>query len=193
MSETTDSAGTANTDWFFTENGQRKGPLPSARLLELLRTEAINGDTPVWRNGFSAWRPLRSTELYSCAKDTPPPVAAGDVDNALVWTVAFAPLAYMFLAGFIELYRQQNPYEDHTLLGFLNFLVPATINAALCIADRRQLKRAGYADNWLTLLGILLAPAYLFLRANRLRQFPTYGTVWIACFVFSIWMMLPGG
>jgi hypothetical protein len=161
--------------------------------LELLRTEKINGDTPVWRKGFADWQMLRTTDLGVHLQDAPPPVAPRDVNNALVWTIAAAPLAYMFLAGFIDVYKQRHPYEEHTLLGLMNLFVPATINAALCLADERQLKRAGYADKWLTLLGILLAPAYLFLRANRLRQFPSYGIVWIACFIFSIWMMLPGG
>ena len=51
----------------------------------------------------------------------------------------------------------------------------------------------GYADKWLTLFGIILAPVYLFLRAKRLRQIPSYGIVWVACFILSILLSLPRG
>ena len=188
-----DAAITDNHDWYFTEHGQRKGPLSTANMLELLRSEAITGEALVWRKGFSDWQSLRSTELGAYIRDTPPPVAAAHVNNALAWTVAIAPLGYMLLTGVIQAYELENPYEDHPILALINFLVPATINAALCLSDERQLKRAGYSDKWLTASGFLLAPVYLFLRAKRLGQFPGYGIAWVATFIISILMSLPGG
>lgn len=193
MSNTVEGAATDADDWFFAEQGQRKGPITAASLLELLRTEAIDGDTPVWRKGFADWQPLRTTDLGVYLQDSPPPIAPAHINNALVWTIALAPLAYALFGGFIEAYELQNPYEDHTVLGFLSFLVPAGVNAALCLMDERQLKRAGYSNKWLTLFGIVLAPVYLFLRAKRLRQVPSYGIVWVACFILSILMSIPGG
>lgn len=56
----------------------------------------------------------------------------------------------------------------------------------LCLVDTEQLKRAGYSSGWLTFFALLLAPVYLFLRAQRLRQTPTYGFVWIAWFIVTI-------
>jgi hypothetical protein len=85
VSEIVENATTANADWFFTEKGQRKGPVTASNLLEILRTGAISGDTPVWRKGFSDWQPLRTTEFGACLQDTPPPVAPTNINNALVW------------------------------------------------------------------------------------------------------------
>ena len=59
-------------------------------------------------------------------------------------------------------------------------------NAALCLVDTEQLKRAGYSSGWMTVFALLLAPVYLFVRAQRLRQTPTYGFVLIASFIVSI-------
>ncbi|MGJ4899129.1 DUF4339 domain-containing protein [Bradyrhizobium oligotrophicum] len=188
-----DPAITDGHDWYFIEQGQRKGPFSSTKMLELVQSESIAGDTLIWRKGFADWRSLRSTELGAYLRDTPPPVATNHVNNALAWTIAIAPLGYMLLTGVVQAYELENPYEDHPILALVNFLVPAVINAALCLADERQLKRAGYFDKWLTLSGILLAPVYLFLRAKRLRQFPSYGIAWAVCFVISILMSLPGG
>jgi hypothetical protein len=184
---------TDDEQWFYTQGGQRKGPVPADELRELLATLTIDGETPVWRKGMSDWQPLRNTEIAAHLKDTPPPVAPTHVNNSLVWTLAIAPIGYAILAGWRDAEIMENPYGDHSLAQFVSLGVPLVLNAALCLLDERQLKRAGYADKWLTLFGILLAPAYLFLRAKRLQQFPSYGIVWVACFVISILMSLPGG
>ncbi|MGJ5051650.1 GYF domain-containing protein [Bradyrhizobium oligotrophicum] len=193
MSAITDAPASGNHDWYIVEHGQRKGPFATTQILELAQSETIAGDTLIWRKGFADWQLLQNTELGAYLGNNPPPVAATYVNNALAWTIAVAPLGYALLTGFIQAYELETPYEDHPILTLINFLVPAVINAALCLADERQLKRAGYFDKWLTLSGILLAPVYLFLRAKRLRQFPSYGIAWVACFVISTLMSLPGG
>jgi hypothetical protein len=64
--------------------------------------------------------------------------------------------------------------------------VPGIINAILCLWDERQIRKAGYADGWLTFFGMFLAPVYLFLRARRLKTFPSYGIGWIASFLVAV-------
>lgn len=81
------------------------------------------------------------------------------------------------------------PVYDPPYLAFLSplaWLVPLLVNAALCLTGAAQLKRAGYSSGWMTFFALLLAPAYLFMRAQRLRQTPTYVFVWIASFIVSI-------
>ena len=75
---------------------------------------------------------------------------------------------------------------DVSFSSALIWLIPALANATLCILDEKQLKRAGYNSGWMTLFALLLAPVYLFMRAQRLRQTPSYGYVWIASFIVSI-------
>lgn len=191
MSDTTNNSDANFDDWYFTENGQRKGPFPAAALLDFLETNRISGDTSVWRKGLSDWQPLKSTELGAQLQDTPPPVAPSNINNALVWTIAITPIPYGIFGGFIDAFKMDDPLAPHPMLDLLAFIVPIIVNAALCMADERQLKRAGYADKWLTTFGLILAPAYLFLRAKRLRQVPSYGVTWIVMFVVSILLSIP--
>jgi GYF domain 2 len=191
MSETIEADGASTNNWYFTENGQRKGPVTAASLLELLRQERISGDTPVWRKGLADWRPLWTTDLGAYLQDTPPPVASTHVNNSLVWILAIAPIGYAILTGWRDTEIMENPYGDHSFAQYVSLGVPLILNAALGLLDERQLKRAGYADKWLTLFGILLAPVYLFLRAKRLRQFPSYGIVWVACFIIGFLLSIP--
>lgn len=179
--------------WFYAQGGQRKGPVPADELNKLLAAQTIDGDTPVWRKGFTDWQPLRTTDLGTDIRDTPPPVAPTHVNNSLVWILAVAPIGYVLLTGWRDAEILEDPYGDHSFIQFIALVIPLMLNATLCLLDERQLKQAGYADKWLTLFGVLLAPVYLFLRAKRLRQFPSYGIVWVILFVVSLLMSIPGG
>lgn len=172
--------------WFYTAGGQRQGPVPADKLCELLAAQTIDGDTPIWRKGMADWQPLRTTEIGTQLKDTPPPIAAAHINNGLVWALAFAPIAYLFFQAVILSYQFNHPYEDHEFSSMLSWLIPALMNGGLCLLDQQQLKRAGYGSGWMTFFAVLLAPVYLFMRAQRLRQPPTYGYVWIASFIASI-------
>ncbi|QQO18611.1 DUF4339 domain-containing protein [Bradyrhizobium diazoefficiens] len=175
--------------WFYTQSGQRKGPVSAEKLSELLAAQTIDGETLVWRKGLADWQLLRTTELGTQLKDTPPPVAANHVNNGFVWALAFAPLAYLFVDVTLLNYQNSHPAGDEFFDAFLSplsWLIPVLTNAALCLIDTEQLKRAGYSSGWLTLFALLLAPVYLFVRAQRLRQTRSYGFVWIASFIVSI-------
>jgi hypothetical protein len=185
MTDTT----TSDEAWFYAQGGQRKGPVPADKLRELLAAQTIDGETPVWRKGLADWQPLNTTEIGAQIKDIPPPIAADHVNNGLVWALACAPIAYLFLDVALLGYQNSHPADDtffEAFLSPLSWLVPVLTNAVLCLVDTEQLKRAGYSSGWLTLFALLLAPVYLFVRAQRLRQTPTYGFVWIASFIISI-------
>jgi hypothetical protein len=184
--------------WFYTQGGQRKGPVPADKLRELLAAQTIDGDTPIWRKGLAEWQPLRRTEIGAELKDTPPPIAANHLNNGLVWALALAPIAYLFLDTVIlnsqdahligirdDMTRVYDPFFSTFILP-LPWLVPLLTNAGLSLVDAEQLKRAGYSSGWMTFFALLLAPVYLFVRAQRLGQTPSYGFVWIASFITSI-------
>lgn len=175
--------------WFYTQGGQRKGPVPAKRLYELLADQTIDRETPIWRKGLADWQPLHATEIGAEINDTPPPISTNQVNNGFVWALAFAPIAYLFVEIVLVNYQINHPDNDTFFEAFLSpltWLIPVTTNAILCLVDAEQLKRAGYSSGWMTLFALLLAPVYLFVRAQRLRQIPTYGFVWIASFIVSI-------
>jgi hypothetical protein len=175
--------------WFYAQGGQRKGPVLADELRKLLAAQTIDSETPVWRKGLADWQPLHTTEIGAALKDAPPPIAANHVNNGLVWALAFAPLAYLFVDIAILNYQNNHPPGDtffEAFLAPLPWLVPILTNAGLCLVDAEQLKRAGYSSGWMTLSALLLAPVYLFVRAQRLRQTPSYGFVWVASFIASI-------
>lgn len=187
MTDTTNgSTETTVDEWFYTHGGQRTGPVPADKLRELLAAQTIDGETPIWRKGLTDWKALKDTEFGAHLKDEPPPIAPSFINNGMVWALAITPIAYGFLDGAIFNYRMSHQFEDNSNVLALGWIIPLIVNAGLCLLDERQLKRAGYDSGWLTFFALLLAPVYLFVRAQRLRQPPTYGYVWIASFIASI-------
>jgi hypothetical protein len=179
---------TINSDetWFYALGGQRIGPVLADKLRELLATQTIDGETQIWRKGMADWQPLGKTEIGTHLEETPPPVRPNDINNGFVWALAVAPIAYIFVQIAIIDYQTIHLGEDLSFSSALVWLIPALANATLCVLDEQQLKRAGYNSGWMTLFALLLAPVYLFMRAQRLRQAPSYGYVWIASFIVSI-------
>jgi hypothetical protein len=177
---------TDEVGWFYTQAGQRRGPVPADTLQKLLISQTIDGDTPVWRKGQADWQPLRATEFSAQLTDLPPPVAATQLNNSVVWMLAFAPLAYLALDIAILGYQNEHPNQDHSFTTALTWLIPVAVNCGLCLLDDRQLREAGYNSARLTFFAVVLAPVYLFMRAKILRLTPTYGFVWIASFIASI-------
>jgi GYF domain 2 len=188
---------TNDAQWFYTQGGQRKGPVAAEELRQLLATLTIDIETPVWRKGMSDWQPLHSTEVGAHLKDTPPPISPSQVNNGLVWVLAVAPLAYLLFAlaivananSHIIQWRDDTPVYDSFFVTFispLSWLVPLLTNTVLCLIDFRKLKRAGYNSDWLEFFALFVTPIYLFARAQRLNQTPIYGVVWIVSFIVSL-------
>ena len=60
-------------DWYYTENGQRIGPLPQEKFAELASSGVITAESLVWHEGMTEWRPYR--EARSAAAVPPIPGA----------------------------------------------------------------------------------------------------------------------
>lgn len=42
-------------DWYYTQGGERQGPVPLGKLVQLLRANWVAPDTLVWRSGMAGW------------------------------------------------------------------------------------------------------------------------------------------
>lgn len=58
-------------NWYYVENGERKGPVQDSGLGTLVEQGAIGEETLVWHEGMPDWQPYR--ELLAGAPAAPPP------------------------------------------------------------------------------------------------------------------------
>ncbi|RXG83808.1 hypothetical protein EAS61_40845 [Bradyrhizobium zhanjiangense] len=72
--------------------------------------------------------------------------------------------------------------------------MPLIVNALLGWRDDRRLQQAGYGTRTTRITAVLLTPVYLFLRAQRLKQRPSYAVAWIPSMVagFLIYASVEG-
>ena len=45
-------------NWFYSDNGQQKGPVDDTGLDQLIAAGAVRPDTLVWREGMTGWQAL---------------------------------------------------------------------------------------------------------------------------------------
>lgn len=65
-------------EWYYANDGQRVGPVPTEELLRRAQAGAVQADTLVWRRGMTTWRRFAdcSTELA-----VPPPLPAAAAER----------------------------------------------------------------------------------------------------------------
>lgn len=66
-------------DWYYSENGERRGPVTEAALLEMSQGGRLLADTLVWRDGWTDWRPFSQSGLTGGAAGTAACVECGKI------------------------------------------------------------------------------------------------------------------
>jgi len=193
---------TPTPEWFYALRGTQIGPVSEAQIKDLLSKGELGPDAYVWRKGLKDWVPIRESGLSAPINDVPPPLAANLVSNTWVWVIALLPIAFAFVdAAIVQMKIQNlaaagwwNALELNNQGGLLTVApkqpsglpwgIPPALYTLFGLLDERRLKKAGHSTKYMP-LAVLLIPVYLFARANRLKQFPYYGIVWVVCFIFE--------
>lgn len=170
-------------DWFYEENGKRKGPFSENEISELIQLLTISFGTSVWRKGFAGWMNVENTELSVYLGDSEPPPLQGDcVNNTIVWILAFAPLIGYFLEWIIAfIVHDGSEVRAYFAMERADYwYVTLVLNVALAYIDSNRLSNAGYGDEkfngW-----AWLVPVYLYQRAKATKQSLAYFIVWMVC------------
>lgn len=153
-----------NEIWFYLSGGERKGPFSIGDIIDSIKRGEITQDTPVWHSGFSEWKSAGQTELGKHMSATVPPVSKTQLNDKWLWCLATLPISIDML-----IYQLSLSNIFHMDSNIVTILVIA-LNCVFLTLDIRYLRRAGYdAKKWL-FLGLLLVPAYLFVRALKTNK-----------------------
>lgn len=184
------------SDWFYEEQGQRKGPLPESRIIPLIKASNIKRNTLVWKKGFNDWKKVEDTELnahlhriVSTNTDLPPPLAREHVSNRIVWILAFAPILGYFLEYFVAgAYYEDVEAAQDAVLDNKFWFVTLILNIGLSYLDAQRLKSAGYdtekIKGW-----VWLVPVYLYQRAKHMHHSLVHFIVWLVSFATILFVV----
>ncbi|XKM13837.1 GYF domain-containing protein [Orbaceae bacterium ac157xtp] len=174
--------------WFYELSGKRVGPVSEKGMIALIKTKVISYGNVVWKSDYPDWVNLENSELRQYLTSiTPPPLTGVNVNNTVVWILAFAPIIssilIMIILAFIyggNEYRMMNAYSDGEF-----WWMALVVNIFLSAIDEHILQKSGNDTSkfrgWLWLV-----PVYLFQRAKFLKQNQAYFWVWIVTFFLFI-------
>lgn len=181
------------TQWFYSDNGKRIGPISWAGIQALVTKRTIGRKTQVWRKGYTDWRPLGETELADqVAGDQPPPLSHAQIGNGFAWALTFAPLwasALHYAGCYAYLSLRYGLFFEPQLDALVakTFYVFWGLNAILALYDEHALKAAGVEganklSNWLT----FIVPVYIYKRDQLVEAGATRFLIWMVCFFISL-------
>lgn len=177
-----------NKQWFYEVSGKRIGPVSEEEMITLIKSNVISYGNVVWRSSYPDWINLESSELKEhLTTIAPPPLTGQNVNNTLVWILAFAPILSSILILLI-LYIVHNGREYRVFNAYYNgdfWWIAIIVNILLSVFDENILKKSGNDTSkykgW-----VWLVPVYLFQRAKFLKQNQAYFWVWIVSFAVSL-------
>lgn len=160
-----------NKTWYFVADNERIGPKSTEELRTLIRQNTITKNTMVWNSNMPEWVAASQTNLFDGVYDekNPPPISGSNINNSIVWVLAFAPWIGGIIEGAIsELCNI--PIEKL-------WLITVGLNIGLCYLDDKILIKGGH--NTQNLTGwVFLVPVYLYKRARMLNQNLAYFILW---------------
>lgn len=172
--------------WYYEEKGKRIGGIREEELVALIQSGNLGHGCGVWKEGLPNWIKLEDSELKVHIAHLPPPLTGSQINNTVVWILAFAPLiGYMLewlLAGIIH--GNEDDAEQAMIDGGY-WYVTIALNIFLGIIDEKRLKSSGHNTSqyrgW-----VWLVPVYLYQRAKHLSQNLAYVITWLVCFGLMI-------
>lgn len=171
------------TTWFYEDKGQRKGPISEPEMIQMIKSSVISYGTSVWKQGFPDWLKIENTDLeIHLDKSVPPPLLGENVNNTIVWVLAFAPIIGYFMEWMIAGAIYENEFAASLAMAVGKFwYVTVILNVVLSYWDERKLRDAGHNTEkfkaW-----CLIVPVYLYQRAKTTKQSLSYFIVWCVCF-----------
>ena len=108
-------------EWFYEDNGQRVGPVSKVEIVNLINSKKLASDSLIWKNGYSGWVKIESSEFYDHIKNQespplktePPPLIAEspplEAESPTLWNPnAIANFSVLFSPIFGAYLNKQN-------------------------------------------------------------------------------------
>jgi hypothetical protein len=156
-------------DWYYAREGQRQGPMPEARLRELIATGEVRAGDLIWRPGFESWRPAGEVpEIFPAppaSTDAPPAVGTGPA-LSMRWVPAYSVI--MAVIGGLQILSalaQLGGRHGRMPLGMTVLLfqwIPAVLSIAVAWSLTQRRRWAWQVNFWLYLFAPLVLGGLIF-------------------------------
>lgn len=159
--------------WFYSNGKERLGGFSDTQIIALIKEGKITYGTKVCCKGLTEWNNIENTRLRNYLQEIAPPPLSGDqINNTLVWILAFAPIIGLVLEAIIAYSLYGDSYRAEEAMANSQFWYMALIlNIGLCIWDSALLKKTGHNTDkykgWVWLIPVYLFQRFVWYRKNR--------------------------
>lgn len=177
-------------DWYYTENGSRKGPVAAEQMRELWKNGILEAGTQVWRAGMTGWSPLLQCAEFSDLGQSqePPPIAHQAMGNGFIWALSLAPVWGAFIQVLATNIRVSLTGEAWVFYSQM-WWVMVLVNILTLTLDLKQLRAAGHKTERFQWWMYLLVPVYIYQRDKMLNAGMVRFWVWLAAFAVSFYIL----
>lgn len=161
-------------EWFYINSGVRYGPFQAEKMQSLIQQGQISKETLVWKKGMLNWLPAAQTELIHTIRTVVPPMPSNIVSDKYAWSLATVPILISWFVEMIGL-----PFWVVTICTI-------SLNIIFLMLDSDELNKSGQNVNSWMWMGVVLVPAYLFVRASKTNKKYGYAVMWCVMFLFDL-------
>ena len=163
------------SEWYYVENGVRKGPINEDDILDSIDSGTITFNTLVWEKGMKEWAKLKDTRLAEYSYVVVPEVPLEEISDKWLWTLATLPL----VAGWI-------------LTGIVGseaaLICTIILNCIFTILDMKEVENSGQkVSSWLW-MGIILVPLYMYVRIAKTTKRYAPAIVYTVLFFINLFV-----
>ena len=131
-----DLQSTTEISWFYTENGERKGPVSEREMIRLITSSVIFRGVYIWNKGLPNWLKVENTYLHTHLDNSvPPPMPGRNVNppmpgrriNPNMPGVGLSRVVYILLAFFLGALGVHNFAAGYVGKGVAQLLITVLI------------------------------------------------------------------
>ena len=158
-------------EWFYQhpKTGAETGPLSQSEVNSAINV-TINRDTLMWKAGMQDWIKAEEIETFKVAfNNVRPLLPASAVSDKWAWCLATLPIIAWYAIAYIWFKLNMQTHA----LSSAPWIVGVLLNCIFAFLDYRVIERSRReiaGSNLLLIIGCILVPVYLFVRAVKLKS-----------------------
>ena len=158
----------SEAEWFYIRRGQGKklGPFDSETMIENIKSNSINRDDLVWKEGLMNWTRIDCTEFGDVFKKICPTLPKEIISTKFAWLFAIIPSLLLLSLYFLP---SEPEYISEIIVG-----ASVVIFYLFIGLDIKHLKKHGVYTGWIKWV-VPFPPVYLFVRSAKVDH--KYGYV----------------
>lgn len=136
-------------EWLYLVRGEKRGPLPASKVVQLYQVGILKSDSLVWRQGLANWVPLSTSGLLSSKSSVG---KRGGVTSTFKTWIPIAIILVVLIVGGIFVYWRffdispiEGAWEHKNIFGAANDMIVIDQGTLWVVDDQGQTQHSAFS------------------------------------------------